>query len=164
MRGLSFRVGPDAFFQVNTPAAEVLLEVAEDLAALGPRTTLLDVCCGTGTIGLCMAAVRTPGFTSCWDKEFLERPTSGTRSLPFFASTTSLSVVAARAARGTTSRPPHCSRPAGARRGKVAPSRKFRLPQNGTMRRQTRALPEDRSCLRGFDKPKEVARCRSRVW
>ncbi|KAG0423789.1 hypothetical protein HPB47_000446 [Ixodes persulcatus] len=67
VRGLSFRVGPDAFFQVNTPAAEVLLEVAEDLAALGPRTTLLDVCCGTGTIGLCMAAkvARVYGVEVC---------------------------------------------------------------------------------------------------
>lgn len=67
VRGLSFRVGPDAFFQVNTPAAEVLLEVAEELAALGPRTTLLDVCCGTGTIGLCMAAkvARVYGVEVC---------------------------------------------------------------------------------------------------
>lgn len=54
--GLTFEVGPDAFFQVNTPAAEVLYGVAEELAILGPDTTLLDVCCGTGTIGLCMAS------------------------------------------------------------------------------------------------------------
>ena len=54
-----FHISPGAFFQVNTPGAEILFakvvekvkEVSED-----PQNTLLfDVCCGTGTIGLtCM--------------------------------------------------------------------------------------------------------------
>uniref|UniRef100_A0A224Z2E5 tRNA (uracil(54)-C(5))-methyltransferase n=1 Tax=Rhipicephalus zambeziensis TaxID=60191 RepID=A0A224Z2E5_9ACAR len=54
--GLTFQVSPDAFFQVNTPAAEVLYKTAEDVAGLGAETTLLDICCGTGTIGLSLAS------------------------------------------------------------------------------------------------------------
>lgn len=55
----SFQISPGAFFQVNTPGAEILYqkvvervrEVSEDPA----KTLLFDVCCGTGTIGLtCM--------------------------------------------------------------------------------------------------------------
>uniref|UniRef100_A0A1E1X515 tRNA (uracil(54)-C(5))-methyltransferase n=1 Tax=Amblyomma aureolatum TaxID=187763 RepID=A0A1E1X515_9ACAR len=54
--GLIFQVSPDAFFQVNTPAAEVLYRTAEEVAGLTSDTTLLDVCCGTGTIGLSLAS------------------------------------------------------------------------------------------------------------
>ncbi|XP_075541207.1 tRNA (uracil-5-)-methyltransferase homolog A [Dermacentor variabilis] len=54
--GLTFQVSPDAFFQVNTPAAEVLYRAAEEVAGLGAETTLLDICCGTGTIGLSLAS------------------------------------------------------------------------------------------------------------
>ncbi|XP_074651103.1 tRNA (uracil-5-)-methyltransferase homolog B-like isoform X2 [Tubulanus polymorphus] len=50
-----FRISPDAFFQINTEAAEVLYERVRDYCQLGPNTTVLDVCCGTGTIGLLMA-------------------------------------------------------------------------------------------------------------
>ena len=58
-----FQISPGAFFQVNTEAAEVLYNVAvekvkEVTCAEGanPKNALLlDVCCGTGTIGLtCM--------------------------------------------------------------------------------------------------------------
>jgi tRNA (uracil-5-)-methyltransferase len=44
-----------AFFQVNTKAAEVLYSTVGEVAELDENTTLLDVCCGTGTIGLCLA-------------------------------------------------------------------------------------------------------------
>jgi tRNA/tmRNA/rRNA uracil-C5-methylase (TrmA/RlmC/RlmD family) len=44
-----------AFFQVNTKAAEVLYSTVGEVAELDKNTTLLDVCCGCGTIGLCLA-------------------------------------------------------------------------------------------------------------
>ncbi|XP_076647500.1 tRNA (uracil-5-)-methyltransferase homolog A [Halictus rubicundus] len=50
--GMKFRVSPQAFFQVNTTAAEVLYKAAIELAAPNEDTALLDICCGTGTIGL----------------------------------------------------------------------------------------------------------------
>ena len=43
--------------QVNTPGAESLCNLLRDLCQVGPSTTLLDVCCGTGTLGLSL--VRT---------------------------------------------------------------------------------------------------------
>ena len=52
---LTFRVSPYAFFQVNTPVAEVLYKNIGDWLSLRSNTLLLDVCCGTGTIGLCLA-------------------------------------------------------------------------------------------------------------
>ena len=49
-----------SFLQINTKAAELLYSTAGDLAGLGSNgdnpMTLLDVCCGTGTIGLCLAS------------------------------------------------------------------------------------------------------------
>ncbi|XP_072455857.1 tRNA (uracil-5-)-methyltransferase homolog A [Notamacropus eugenii] len=53
--GLKFRISPHAFFQVNTPAAEVLYTVIRDWAQLDKESTVLDVCCGTGTISLSLA-------------------------------------------------------------------------------------------------------------
>ncbi|CAG9773523.1 unnamed protein product [Ceutorhynchus assimilis] len=53
--GLKFRVSPEAFFQINTKAAEVLYQSAIDLAEPTQHSSMLDVCCGTGTIGLCFA-------------------------------------------------------------------------------------------------------------
>lgn len=54
--GLQFRISPDAFFQVNTDAAEVLYRTIGDLCNTKQEDTcILDVCCGTGTIGLCLA-------------------------------------------------------------------------------------------------------------
>ncbi|XP_027628409.1 tRNA (uracil-5-)-methyltransferase homolog A [Tupaia chinensis] len=55
--GLTFQISPLAFFQVNTPAAEVLYTVIQDWAQLDAESTVLDVCCGTGTIGLALARV-----------------------------------------------------------------------------------------------------------
>eukprot|EP01116_Phalansterium_solitarium_P014297 TRINITY_DN31882_c0_g1_i1.p1 TRINITY_DN31882_c0_g1~~TRINITY_DN31882_c0_g1_i1.p1 ORF type:complete len:629 (-),score=95.71 TRINITY_DN31882_c0_g1_i1:168-2054(-) len=61
MLGLRFRVSPSAFFQVNTPAAELLYGTVRDWIAdarksIGGPVCVLDVCCGTGTIGLTMSA------------------------------------------------------------------------------------------------------------
>ncbi|KAG4071923.1 hypothetical protein HA402_006084 [Bradysia odoriphaga] len=55
VHGLKFRISPASFFQVNTQSAEVLYQCAIDLAATTPETTVLDICCGTGTIGLCFS-------------------------------------------------------------------------------------------------------------
>ena len=41
---------------MNTEAAEVLYQCVGDLAELSDTSTLVDVCCGTGTIGLCLAS------------------------------------------------------------------------------------------------------------
>lgn len=53
--GLKFRISPLAFFQINTQGAEVLYQQAIELAKPTDKTTVLDICCGTGTIGLCFA-------------------------------------------------------------------------------------------------------------
>ncbi|XP_040906197.1 tRNA (uracil(54)-C(5))-methyltransferase homolog-B [Toxotes jaculatrix] len=59
--GFKFRISADAFFQVNQAAAEVLYGTVRDWSVPnieqgGGRTngggTLLDVCCGTGAIGI----------------------------------------------------------------------------------------------------------------
>jgi len=49
-----FQISPGAFFQVNTECAELLYQVAIDkVREIFPSNTLLlDVCCGTGSIGL----------------------------------------------------------------------------------------------------------------
>ncbi|XP_058056645.1 tRNA (uracil-5-)-methyltransferase homolog A [Anopheles bellator] len=53
--GMTFRISPQAFFQINTPAAGVLYQCAIDFAAPDCTSSVLDICCGTGTIGLCFA-------------------------------------------------------------------------------------------------------------
>lgn len=55
MLGLKFRISPHSFFQVNTGAAEVLYSAVGELAKLDQDSILLDVCCGTGTIGISLA-------------------------------------------------------------------------------------------------------------
>jgi len=55
LMGRSFSISPQAFFQVNTLAAEVLYKTVGDIADLGEKSSLVDVCCGTGTISLCLA-------------------------------------------------------------------------------------------------------------
>ena len=58
---LRFRVHPRAFFQPNTLQAEVLYEQVAELAGLAgagdgaPVGTVLDLYCGTGTIGMTLA-------------------------------------------------------------------------------------------------------------
>ncbi|XP_046553980.1 tRNA (uracil(54)-C(5))-methyltransferase homolog isoform X1 [Haliotis rubra] len=50
-----FRISPDSFFQTNTPAAEVLYSTIRDYVKQSGAATVIDVCCGTGTIGILMA-------------------------------------------------------------------------------------------------------------
>lgn len=53
---LQFKLGPTTFFQVNTPALERMLESVAKAARLSPETTtLLDLCSGVGTLGICLA-------------------------------------------------------------------------------------------------------------
>ena len=52
---LRFRISPLSFFQVNPEGAEILYKKAAEYAALTGKETLLDLYCGTGTIGLSMA-------------------------------------------------------------------------------------------------------------
>ncbi|KAF0699640.1 Aste57867_9823 [Aphanomyces stellatus] len=54
--GLRFRISAQAFFQVNTPGAEVLYSLVKRFADADDKTQIYDVCCGTGTIGLCMSS------------------------------------------------------------------------------------------------------------
>ena len=54
--GYKFRLSPTAFFQVNTPTAAAMLDEVASVAKLSPeKTTLLDLCCGTGIIGICLS-------------------------------------------------------------------------------------------------------------
>lgn len=54
--GLRFSISPLSFYQVNPPQAQRLYEKAAEYAALTPSDILLDLYCGTGTIGLSMAS------------------------------------------------------------------------------------------------------------
>ncbi len=56
MRGVRVRISPLAFYQVHTPQAERLYDVAEEFAQLSGSEVLLDLYCGIGTIGLSMAS------------------------------------------------------------------------------------------------------------
>ena len=53
--GLIFTISPFSFWQVNRAQAERLYAKAREYAALTGNETLLDLYCGTGTIGLSMA-------------------------------------------------------------------------------------------------------------
>ncbi|GLC37533.1 hypothetical protein PLESTB_001757900 [Pleodorina starrii] len=56
--GLTFRISPGSFFQTNSRQAEVLYDIVRQAAALRPGAvdTVLDLYCGTGTVGLSLAA------------------------------------------------------------------------------------------------------------
>ena len=54
LAGVALQMGVHEFYQVNTPAAEVLYAKAREYAALRPDDFLLDLYCGMGTIGLSM--------------------------------------------------------------------------------------------------------------
>lgn len=53
--GLKFNISPLSFYQVNHDTAEILYGKAKEYAALTGTETLVDLYCGTGTIGLTMA-------------------------------------------------------------------------------------------------------------
>ena len=53
--GLKFKISPQSFYQVNRKGAELLYSKAAEYADLNGDEVLLDLYCGTGTIGLSMA-------------------------------------------------------------------------------------------------------------
>lgn len=53
--GLSFRISPKSFYQVNPVQTEKLYSVAKEYASLSGKERVLDAYCGIGTIGLCMS-------------------------------------------------------------------------------------------------------------
>lgn len=53
--GLKFKISPFSFWQVNRQQAEKLYSKAKEYASLSSDEILLDLYCGTGTIGLTMA-------------------------------------------------------------------------------------------------------------
>jgi 23S rRNA (uracil1939-C5)-methyltransferase len=66
--GLRFRVRPGAFLQTNTEMAERLYELAREAAGLTGAERVFDLYCGTGTIGLSLAA----GAREVWGVEISE--------------------------------------------------------------------------------------------
>lgn len=56
LMGLSFRLSPASFYQINRPQAEKLYKKAIELAEPGDCNTVLDLYCGTGTITLAIAS------------------------------------------------------------------------------------------------------------
>ena len=54
LAGVPLQMGVHEFYQVNTPAAEILYAKAREFAGLKPGDFLLDLYCGMGTIGLSM--------------------------------------------------------------------------------------------------------------
>ena len=57
--GKSFRISPASFYQVNHDQTEVLYGIAKRFAALRDGEKLLDLYCGTGTVGICIAESST---------------------------------------------------------------------------------------------------------
>jgi len=53
--GLKFKISPQSFYQVNRKGAQLLYSKAAEYADLKGNEVLLDLYCGTGTIGLSMA-------------------------------------------------------------------------------------------------------------
>ena len=54
--GLRFRIAAPAFYQVNRAAAELAYRKLGELADIRPGERVVDLYCGTGTIGLCLTA------------------------------------------------------------------------------------------------------------
>jgi tRNA (uracil-5-)-methyltransferase len=65
--GMRFKISPQAFFQVNTQGAETLYSLVNKSANLNENSLLYDVCCGTGTIGICASkrAGKVVGIEIC---------------------------------------------------------------------------------------------------
>jgi 23S rRNA (uracil-5-)-methyltransferase RumA len=53
--GLTFKLSPQSFFQVNPVQTEVLYQTALDFCGLKGDETVLDIYCGAGTISLMLA-------------------------------------------------------------------------------------------------------------
>ncbi|MDR7612509.1 MAG: 23S rRNA (uracil(1939)-C(5))-methyltransferase RlmD [Armatimonadota bacterium] len=56
LRGLTFRLDVQTFFQTNTAAAERMLDVVVEFAALSGRERVADLYCGVGTFALALAS------------------------------------------------------------------------------------------------------------
>ncbi|KAM4697043.1 tRNA (uracil-5-)-methyltransferase homolog B [Rhinophrynus dorsalis] len=54
---LRLRISPVSFLQVNTAGAEVLYAALSKMIQSHTNSTLFDICCGTGAIGLSMAGL-----------------------------------------------------------------------------------------------------------
>jgi len=59
LMGIEFTVAPGAFFQVNTLMAEKLYEIAADYIREAAPSSVLDLYCGIGSIGLCTTTPET---------------------------------------------------------------------------------------------------------
>ena len=57
--GVHFRITPESFYQVNHDGAEMLYSIAKEKAICGfeNKISLVDMYCGTGTIGLSMSDI-----------------------------------------------------------------------------------------------------------
>jgi 23S rRNA (uracil1939-C5)-methyltransferase len=95
--GLRFRIRPSAFLQTNTEMAERLYLLALDAAGLTGAETVYDLYCGTGTIGLALAA----RAGSVWGVEISEEAVAcaienaslnGVANASFFAGNVSLAL------------------------------------------------------------------------
>lgn len=53
--GMTFKISPKSFYQVNPLQTEVLYQKAIDFAGLSGKEVVLDAYCGTGTIGMIAA-------------------------------------------------------------------------------------------------------------
>lgn len=53
--GLTFRLSPDSFYQINPVQTEILYKTAVSFASLTGSETIIDAYCGIGTIGLSAA-------------------------------------------------------------------------------------------------------------
>ena len=60
--GKKFRISPASFYQVNRGGAEILYGIAKKYASLSSGETLLDLYCGAGTVGICIAESDTKLF------------------------------------------------------------------------------------------------------
>ena len=57
--GKKFRITPASFWQVNREQAEVLYSIAKEYANLSEGESLVDLYCGTGSVGICVAGKGT---------------------------------------------------------------------------------------------------------
>jgi tRNA/tmRNA/rRNA uracil-C5-methylase (TrmA/RlmC/RlmD family) len=55
-------INPICFLSANSPGAEVLYSLIKDSMKLDTETIVLDICCGTGTIGITLANVKLLDF------------------------------------------------------------------------------------------------------
>ena len=88
--GLSFRISPKSFFQVNSVQTEVLYKKALEFAELSGKERVIDAYCGTGTIGLIMASRAKEVFGVEINKEAVKdakanAELNGIKNVRFFA-------------------------------------------------------------------------------